>query len=82
MGTYCRGQWLGDLSDLILHPLLTYSVAAGTQKVAYLRSNPGRPSSVIHQMKAKNIRLQKLNIGFKTEKLYKLRYCTVSMAII
>ena len=39
----------------------------------------GRPSSIIHQMKAKNLRIQKLRDA-GTEKLYKQSYCIVSMA--
>ena len=39
----------------------------------------GRLSSIIHQMKAKNLRIQKLRDA-GTKKLYKQRYRTVSMA--
>ena len=39
----------------------------------------GRLSGIIHQMKAKNLRIQKL-CDAGTKKLYKQRYRTVSMA--
>ena len=38
-----------------------------------------RPSSIIHQMKAKNLRIQELHDA-GTKELYKQKYCTVSMA--
>ena len=40
----------------------------------------GRISSIIHQMKAKNLRRQKLRDA-GTKRLYNWRYCTFSMAI-
>ena len=39
-----------------------------------------RPSNIIHQIKAKNLRIQELHDA-GTKELYKQRYCTVSMAM-
>ena len=55
-----------------------YSVAAKDQILGWTQTG-GRTSSIIHQMKAKNLRIQKL-CDAGTKKLYKWRYCTVSMA--
>ena len=55
-----------------------FSGAAKDQILGWT-STGGRLSSILHQMKAKNLRIQKL-CDAGTEKLYKQRYCTVSMA--
>ena len=54
------------------------SVAGKDQLLGWTQAG-GRTSSIIHQMKAKNLRIQKpRDAGTKT--LYNLRYHTVSMA--
>ena len=61
-----------------LHPKTYFSVAAKDQILEWTLTG-GRTSSIIHQMKAKNLRIQKLpDAG--TKKLYKWRYHTVTMA--
>ena len=57
------------------------SAFSGAAKDQILGWTPtgGRLSSIIYQMKAKNLRIQKLRDA-GTEKLYKRRYRTVSMA--
>ena len=58
--------------------VVTYSVAAKDQILGWTLTG-GRTSSIIHQMKAKNLRIQKLRDA-GTKKLYKWRYRTVTMA--
>ena len=57
------------------------NIHSGAAKDQILGWTPtgGRLSGIIHQMKAKNIRIQKLRDA-GTKKLYKQRYRTVSMA--
>ena len=56
----------------------TNSVAAKDQILGWTLTG-GRTSSIIHKMKAKNLRIQKLRDA-GTKKLYKWRYRTVTMA--
>ena len=57
--------------------LYTYSVAAKDQILGWTPAG-GRTSGIIHQMKAKNLRIQKLHDA-GTKKLHDWRYRTVSM---
>ena len=71
-------QTPGRISTFSQRPSVTYSGAANDQIWGWTQTG-GRPSSIIHQMKANNLRVQKLRDA-GTEKLYKPSYCIVSMA--
>ena len=66
------------LQNIFLVVIKDSVYAAANDKIWGWTPTGGRLSSIIHQMKAKNLRIQKLR-GAETEKLYKWRYRTVSM---